>query len=188
MTETAPNTPSVVERTRLVAAGAPVVGVHFLNRTAALVLGEEHVVLVTGKEEEKRVAVHAGGILSSASDGVWVITGGDDGKVFVTGEKGESKLVATDAKRRWIDHVATGPDGALAWSAGKSAYAMAGKGDPKTVEVPSTVGGLAFAPKGVRVAVAHYNGVSLWFPNAQSAPQLLEWKGCLLYTSPSPRD
>jgi WD40 repeat protein len=54
---------------------------------------------------------------------------------------------------------------------------MAGKGDPKTVEVPSTVGGLAFAPKGVRLAIAHYNGVSMWFPNAQSAPQLLEWKG-----------
>jgi len=177
MSDTAPNTPSVVERTRIVAAGAPVVGIHFLNRTAAFVLGEESVLLVAGKDEEKRLAVHGGGILSSASDGVWVITGGDDGKVFVTGEKGDSKLVAQDAKHRWIDHVATGPDGALAWSAGKSAYAMAGKGEPKTIEVASTVGGLAFAPKGVRLAVAHYNGVSLWFPNSQAAPETLEWKG-----------
>ncbi len=82
-----------------------------------------------------------------------------------------------DAKRRWIDHVATGPDGAIAWSAGKSAYMMAAKGDPKTIEVQSTVGGLAFAPKGVRLAVAHYNGVSMWFPNSQAAPETLEWKG-----------
>jgi hypothetical protein len=171
------NTPSVVERTRAVAAGAPVVAVHFLGRTAAFVLGEEAILLVAGKDNEQRVAVHGGGILSAASDGTWVVTGGDDGKVFVTGEKGDTKLVAADAKRRWIDHVAAGPDGALAWSAGKSAYAMVGKGDPKTVEVPSTVGGVAFAPKGLRLAIAHYNGVSLWFPNAQAAPEVLEWKG-----------
>jgi len=175
--QTQNNTPSVVERTRIVAAGAPVVGVHFLDRTAVFVLGEEAVLLVAGKEDERRVPVHGGGILSAACDGLWVITGGDDGKVFVTGAKGDSKLVATDAKRRWIDHVATGPDGALAWSAGKSAYVMAGKGDPRTIEVPSTVGGLAFAPKGIRLAIAHYNGVSLWFPNAQAAPEFLEWKG-----------
>jgi WD40 repeat protein len=173
----APGTPSVVERTRSVAAGAPVVAVHFLERTAAFVLGEEAILLVTGKDEEKRVAVHGGGILSAASDGVWVITGGDDGKVFVTARSGESKLVASDAKHRWIDHVATGPDGALAWSAGKSAYAIAGKGDAKTIEVASTVGGLALAPKGLRIAIAHYGGVSLWFPNAQAAPEFLEWKG-----------
>ena len=59
MTETAPNTPSVVERTRLVTAGAPVVGVHFLDRTAAFVLGEEAVLLVTGKTDEKRVQLDA---------------------------------------------------------------------------------------------------------------------------------
>jgi WD40 repeat protein len=177
MSDTAPNTPSVVERTRLVSAGAPVVGVHFLDRIAAFVLGEEAVLLVSGKDEEKRCAIHGGGILSSASDGVWVITGGDDGKVFVTGAKGDSKLVAQDGKHRWIDHVATGPDGAIAWSAGKSATMMAAKGEPKTIEVPSTVGGLAFAPKGVRLAVAHYNGVSMWFPNSQAAPEMLEWKG-----------
>src|SRR6185503_2430440 len=114
--------------------------------------------------------VHAGGILSAASDGVWVITGGDDGKVFVTGEQGDSKLVAADAKHRWIDHVATGPDGAVAWSAGKSAYVMPGKGETRSLDVASTVGGLAFAPKGVRLAIAHYNGVTLWFPNAKAAP------------------
>jgi WD40 repeat protein len=115
-----------------------------------------------------------------------VITGGDDGKVFVTGAQGDSKLVAQDLKHRWIDHVATGPDGALAWSAGKSAYMMAAKGDPKTIEVQSTVGGLAFAPKGVRLAVAHYNGVSMWFPNSQAAPEMLEWKGSHHHVAFSP--
>ena len=186
MTDAPSNTPSVVERTRAIAAGAPVVAVYFLGRTAAFVLGEEAVVLVRDKGDEQRLPVHAGGILSAASDGVWVITGGDDGKVFVTGEKGDSKLVASDTKHRWIDHVATGPDGAIAWSAGKSAYVMTGKGDPRTVEVQSTVGGLAFAPKGVRLAIAHYNGVTLWFPNAQAAPEVLEWKGSHHHVAFSP--
>jgi WD40 repeat protein len=185
-TNVAPNTPSVVERTRVVMAGAPVVATHFLGRTAAFVLGEEAVLLVPAKGDEQRLAVHAGGILSAASDGVWVITGGDDGKVFVTGEKGDSKLVAADAKQRWIDHVATGPDGAVAWSAGKSAYVMPGKGEPRSLDVASTVGGLAFAPKGVRLAIAHYNGVTLWFPNAKAAPEFLEWKGSHHHVAFSP--
>jgi WD40 repeat protein len=121
--------------------------------------------------------VHAGGILSAAADGERVITGGDDGKVAATDGAGETRTVATDAKHRWIDHVAAGPDGAVAWSAGKQAFASTGKGEPKTLEVPSTVGGLAFAPKGLRLAVAHYHGVTLWFPNVQGTPEKLEWKG-----------
>ena len=36
---------------------------------------------------------------------------------------------------------------------------------------------LAFAPKGVRLAVAHDNGVTLWFPNMGAKPEFLEWKG-----------
>ena len=140
MTDSAPpNTPSVVERTRVVAAGAPVVAAHFLGRTAALVLGEEAVLLVPDKGEEQRLALHGGGILSAATDNVSVITGGDDGKVFSTDAKGESRLVATDAKRRWIDHVAAGPDGAVAWSAGKSAFVISGKTEPRSIEVQSTV-------------------------------------------------
>jgi WD40 repeat protein len=185
-TSTAPNTPSVVERTRAVAAGAPVVAVHFLGRTAAFVLGEECVLLVPNKGDEKRLTVHGGGILSAASDGKRVLTGGDDGKVFATDAKGKIQPIATDGKSRWIDHVAAGPDGAVAWSAGKSAYAITGKGDPKTIEGPSTVGGLAFAPKGVRLAVAYYNGVTLWFPNAQAAPEMLEWKGSHHHVAFSP--
>ena len=177
MTDQSTDTPSVVERTRPVAAGAPVVAAHFLGRTAVLVLGEEALLVVPDKADERRVAVHAGGILSAAADGERVITGGDDGKVAATDAAGESRTVATDGKHRWIDHVAAGPDGAVAWSAGKRAFAATGKGEPRMLEVASTVGGLAFAPKGLRLAVAHYHGVTLWFPNVQAQPERLEWKG-----------
>ena len=167
----------MVDRTRLIAAGAPVVAVRFLGRTAAFVLGEEAVLLASEAGDETRAVAHSGGILAAASDGERVVTGGDDGQVVATNAAGETQLIATDGKRRWIDHVAVGPDGAVAWSAGKTACVRTGKGDIRTLDVASTVGGLAFAPKGLRLAIAHYNGVSLWFPNAQAAPEQLEWKG-----------
>jgi WD40 repeat protein len=169
--------PSIVERMRPVQADAGVVGVHFLKDTAAFVLGEEAMLLAARDGETQRIAVHGGAILSSACDGRRIVTGGDDGQVMATDAAGNTVAVAADGKRRWIDHVAVGPDGALAWSAGKQAFVQAGKGAEKSLEVASTVGALAFAPKGLRLAVAHYNGATLWFPNAKAAPETLEWKG-----------
>ena len=110
--------------------------------------------------DEQRVAVHGGGDPGGASDGARIVTGGDDGKVVATDAKGESETLATDAKHRWIDHVALGPDGAVAWSAGKQAFVRTGKGESEVARgCRRRVGGLAFAPKGFRLAVAHYSGV-----------------------------
>jgi WD40 repeat protein len=131
-------------------------------------------------------AVHGGGILCAASDGARLVTGGDDGKVVSLDAKGEVAQLATDAKRRWIDNVALHPDGAFAWSAGKTAFVRSGKAEEKSFEAPSTVGGLAFAPKGLRLAIAHYNGVSLWFPNMAASPEFLEWAGSHLAVTFSP--
>src|SRR4029077_7090466 len=134
----------------------------------------------------RTAAVHGGAILCSTADAGRIVTAGDDGKVVSTDAQGDGTVVATDGKRRWIDHVAVGPNGAVAWSAGKQAFARSGKGPERMIEVASTVGGLAFAPKGVRLAIAHYNGVTLWFANAQSAPETLEWKGSHLAALMSP--
>jgi WD40 repeat protein len=95
-------------------------------------------------------------------------------------------VIAADPKRRWIDNVAIGPEGAVAWSASKQAFVKTRKGDQRQVEAPSTVGGLAFAPKGLRLAIAHYHGVTLWFPNAAAPPERLEWKGSHLDVTFSP--
>jgi len=178
------NTVSVVERTRAVAAGGAVADAHFLNRTAVFVLGEEALVFAEPEGELRRMDVHGGVILTTASDGERIVSGGDDGKV-VTTDLGSSRVLATDAKHRWIDHVALGPDGAVAWSAGKTAFAQSK--ELRAFEAPSTVGGLAFLPKGFRLAIAHYNGATLWFPNApQAAPERLEWKGSHLGATVSP--
>ena len=130
--------------------------------------------------------MHGGGILCAASDGGRLVIGGDDGKVVALDASGEVALLATDPKRRWIDNVALHPDGALAWSAGKTAFVRSGKAEEKSFDAPSTVGGLAFAPKGLRLAVAHYNGVTLWFPNMAAKPEFLEWAGSHLAVTFSP--
>jgi WD40 repeat protein len=177
---------SVVERTRSIPiGGGSIVAVHFLGRSAAFVLGEEAIVLAPPDGEPHRVSVHAGAILTTAGDDTRIVTGGDDGKIAATDANGRTRIVARDAKARWIDHVALGPDGAIAWSAGKAACVQ-GK-ELRSFEAPSTIGGLAFFPRGFRLALAHYNGATLWFPNASGAtPERLEWKGSHLGASVSP--
>ena len=177
---------SVTDQVRTVKIGAPVTSVHFLGPRAAFVGAEENVSLVSGEGEVSRVAVHAGGILCAASDGARIVMGGDDGKLVALDAKGEVALLASDPKRRWIDNVALHPDGAVAWSAGKTAFVRSGKAEDKSFDVPSTVGGLAFAPKGLRLAVAHYNGVTLWFPNMVATAEVLEWAGSHLAVTFSP--
>jgi WD40 repeat protein len=164
----------------------PVTSVHFLGEHAAFVGAEENVAMVSADGAISKVAVHSGGILCATADGARLVMGGDDGKLIALDAKGEVTLLATDAKRRWIDNVALHPDGAFAWSAGKTAFVRSGKNEEKSLEVPSTVGGLAFAPKGLRLAVAHYNGVTLWFPNMAAKPEPLEWAGSHLGVTFSP--
>jgi WD40 repeat protein len=177
---------SVTDKVRAIAIGAPLTAVHFLGDNAAFVGAEENVFIVGGGGEVSPVSVHGGGILCAASDGARLVMGGDDGKLVALDAKGEVALLATDTKRRWIDNVALHPDGAVAWSAGKTAYVRSGKNEDKTLDAPSTVGGLAFAPKGLRLAVAHYNGVTLWFPNMAAKPDVLEWAGSHLSVTFSP--
>jgi WD40 repeat protein len=185
MSESRSDTVSVVERTRTLAAGGTVAAAHFLGRMAVFVLAEEALLLTAPRGEPKTVAVHGGAILASAVGESRVVSGGDDGKVVETDVSGENRTLATDPKHRWIDHLALGPDGAVAWSAGKTAFVQ-GK-ELRQFEAPSTVGGLAFLPKGFRLAIAHYNGATLWFPNAPgAAPEKLDWKGSHLGATASP--
>jgi WD40 repeat protein len=178
--------PSVTDRIKPVAAGTPVVGIHFLGNRAVFALGEEALLFLAPDGAEQRVSVHAGGILATACDGARVVTGGDDGRVVATDGEARSETLATDAKHRWIDGVTLGPDGAVAWAAGKQVFVRSPKGEVKSIELPSSAGGLAFAPKGLRLAAAHYGGATLWFPNAQASPEMLPWKGSHLDIAFSP--
>ena len=186
MTSTTAPMPSLADRVRHIDAGGAIVGVHFFGTTPVFVLGEQ-ALLFAPAGGEHRVLVHDGGILASVSDGARIVTGGDDGKLVATDADGAHEIIATDDKKRWIDQVALGPDGAVAWSAGKTAHVRTRKGELRSFDAPSTVAGLCFAPKGFRLAIAHYNGATLWFPNAAGAkPETFEWKGSHLAVTISP--
>ena len=185
MSETHTDIPSVVERTQPVQVDGAVVDVCFIGDGVAFVLGEEALVLAR-KGEARRIALHGGAILCSAGDADRIVTGGDDGKVMATDASGAGTVIATDPKHRWIDCLAIGPAGGVAWSAGKTACVRTGKGAEHALDVPSTVGALAFLPKGFRLAIAHYGGATLWFPSAQAEPERLEWKGSHLAATVSP--
>jgi WD40 repeat protein len=181
-----PSIASITDKVRPLAVGMPVSAIHFLGDTAVFVGTEENAALVSATGDISSVAMHGGAILCAASDGERIVTGGDDGKVVALDAKGTVTVLATDAKRRWIDNVALHPDGAVAWSSGKTAFVRSGKGEEKSFDAPTTVGGLAFAPKGLRLAIAHYNGVTLWFPNMAAKPEFLEWAGSHLGVTFSP--
>ena len=88
-------------------------------------------------------------------------------------------------KGRWIDALAM-RGGNIAWAAGREARVRDGAGAVKSHVAPTTVRGLGFLPKGYRLALTHYNGVLLWFPNVAADPTVLEWKGSHLDVVVSP--
>jgi WD40 repeat protein len=182
----APSIVSMTDRVRPLPLGMAVTSVHFLGDRAHFVGAEENVAVVGDNSEISQIPIHGGAILCAVSDGERIVSGGDDGKLVALDGTGKVTLLATDPKRRWIDNVAVHPDGAVAWSAGKTAFVRSLKGEEKSFDAPSTVGGLAFAPKGLRLAIAHYNGVTLWFPNMAARPEFLEWAGSHLGVTFSP--
>ncbi len=181
MSETA----SLSQHVTSIAAGEQVVATCFLGRTPVFALADG-TILFAGIGEETRIAAHPdAAILVAASDGKRLVTGGDDGRVVATDSGGVTTALAAE-KGKWIDALALRADGALAWSAGKTVFARDTKGETKKLDAPSSVRGLAFLPKGYRLAIAHYNGASLWFPNAAAKPEFLEWKGAHLDITASP--
>jgi WD40 repeat protein len=177
----APTSTSLTQNVAPVEAGAHVIAAHFAKGVPMLALGDGTVIC-----GEARFSPHGeAGILVAASDNGGLVTGGDDGRVIRIAADGSSDILG-DEKGRWIDALAVNGSGAVAWSTGKRLTARDDKGRTRMAEAPSTVQGLAFAPKGYRLAYTHYNGVSLWFPNTEAAPEKLDWKGSHIDVSWSP--
>ncbi|MBB4566554.1 WD40 repeat domain-containing protein [Rhizobium leucaenae] len=105
-----------------------------------------------------------------------LISGGEDGKVLRIAADGGVTVLA-EAPRKWITQVAAGPQGAVAYAYGKSSFVRLADGSVKEYAEERTVEGIAFAPKGLRIAVARYNGVSLHWVGMAAQPVNLEWKG-----------
>ena len=165
---------SLTANVRAIEAGAHVTRAAFFGTLPVLALGDG--ALLFAGDEPRRIEAHPdGAILAAAADGERIVTGGDDGRVVATRADGTCEELA--AEKGWIDALALHGSGAIAWASGKTVRARSAKGEVKTVTAGSSARGVAFAPKGYRLAFSHYNGASLWFPNTAEPPQSLDWKG-----------
>lgn len=161
-----------------VEGGAPVTGAVGASGAVVATYGDGAVRLFRPGLAPQTFAVHRGAILSVAADGGGVVTGGDDGRFLRIGMDGAAETL-TEHPGAWIDCVAAHPSGLRACSVGKHAHVWRpGAGKPDVLEHPSTVGGLAFDPRGGRLAVAHYGGATIWEAAARRwKPTRLTWKG-----------
>lgn len=150
--------------------------------TAAFVSDIPHFALADGvlhrlDHGHKWIEVHDG-LLCTAIDNAAgnVVSGGEDGRVRTTDSAGNATNVAT-VERKWITSVAVGPRGLIGWATGRTAGVRHGSGETRSFQLERSIEGLAFAPKGARLAVARYNGVSLLWVAADGPIGDLEWKG-----------
>ncbi|MCP4382973.1 MAG: WD40 repeat domain-containing protein [Hyphomicrobiales bacterium] len=166
--------------------GAYVVAGTFLGEVTAFALGDGSVRTV-GAGIDQADALHDGAILVAipSLDGKALITAGDDGTVAVTDARGKSETLAT-RPGKWIDQIAAGPNGSVAFATGRKVEVRFGDGREKVLDLPRAAGGLAFSPKGFRLAVARYNGATLWWPGTEAEPTGLEWDGAHIAASFSP--
>jgi len=180
------STASLTSHVAPVEIGSHAVSAHWLGGLPALALADGEVALIRDGGLT-RVAAHPdGAVLVATGDANRIVTGGDDGRVVETRADGTCKEVAGRAGGGWIDALALHPDGALAYSVGRNVVARDAKGRERTFQAHTSARGLAFAPKGYRLAVAHYNGVSLWYPNLDTEADALGWKGSHIDVTWSP--
>ena len=149
----------------------------FDNTGALFALGDGSVRFEGGEFS----AAHDGAILCAAvhPSGDGVVTGGDDGRL-IWHRREEAGVLAT-AKGQWIDAVdASAESGLIAFSAGKTLSVVDAKdaGFRRDFQHERTVSGVAFDPKGRRIATSTYGGAALWFARiAEQKPTFLKWAG-----------
>lgn len=176
---------SLLENVRPIVTGAYVTAASFIGDVPVLALGDGTVLRIDA-EGEKRIPLHKdGALLVAAHAGDRLITGGDDGRIMSMIADGTVEEIFRE-EGKWIDALIGRADSSIAWSNGRQVSARDPQSGVKHFTAPSSVRGLAYAPKGYRIAVAHYNGATLWFPNTAAAPEVFTWKGAHLDVCFSP--
>ena len=157
---------------------AQVTAIVFDATGAAFTLGDGSVRFESGEVSQ----VHDGAILCAVAhpSGDGVVTGGDDGRV-IWSRRGEAGQLAAAANGQWIDSIdASAETKLIAFSAGKTVSVIDATDAVfrRDFVHERTVSGVAFDPKGRRIAASTYGGAALWFARiAQQKPTKLAWAG-----------
>jgi WD40 repeat protein len=160
------------------------------SRTAAFALGSGRVRLVDFAKQQAHAArasaLQGGAVLALAADPAGgFVAGGDDGTVTALARDGEARERGRFAGQ-WVEHIASLGARGVAVAVGRTVHVLRDGAARALGPHPSTVAGLARLDD--RLAVAHYNGVSLWDLGASEGaePERLEWKGSHLAIAVSP--
>ena len=173
---------------------APVTGLAFgdSGRCLAASLGDGTVRIASRNEQAvgpRIIAAHAGAILclQAAPGADQFLSGGDDGWLVQTAIDGRRQKLL-HAPGQWIDTIAVA-ETLRAVALGRTVVLLDafGKEIGRSTDHPSTVSGLAFNPKGKRLAASHYNGVTLWWTSSLGGtPMRYKWRGSHIGVSWSP--
>ncbi len=160
--------------------------------TAAFISDIPHFALADGTVHRldyghKQVEAHAGGLLCAVPNEARdrLLSGGEDGKAVSIASDGSSEVLA-ELGRKWVSAISAGPRNAAAFATGRTAHVRLPDGTMKSFDHARTAEAISFAPKGMRVAVARYNGVTMHFPAASGKPAELEWTGAHIGVTFSP--
>jgi WD40 repeat protein len=175
-----------IESIRRIETNLAIAAVECIDDSVIFVSTEEAVLVFCSSGEELTYKVHSGAILCSTADNKRLLTGGDDGQIVCLYNDGTTGRLMVDERGRWIDSIASGWNGSFAWSIGRQVFWRTADGIEATLQVPSSVGGLDFARDRCALAIAHYNGVTIWQPEVEASPIVLSSKGSHLQPSFSP--
>ena len=174
--------------------GAPVTGIAFSRPSGhlAVALGDGTLRIVTRRgapAETTVVALHDGAVLTLRQDLLpdSFLSGGDDGRIVHCRSDGAGRTLLHEPGQ-FVDTIAVaGTMRAVAMGREVRLLDNAGNEIGRTNDHPSTVSGLAFNPKGKRLAVSHYGGVTLWWTVAMGrTPMRYNWRGSHIGVSWSP--
>jgi WD40 repeat protein len=168
---------------------APVIACIFdSNGIGAFACGDGTLRVFIDERPPHVMQAHRGAILSlTVHPKGGFLTGGDDGRL-VHSIPGDEPREIFAHKGRWIENVAASEEtGLIACTVGKDAIIFDSQEQQTKYSHATTATGIAFDPKGRRIAVSHYNGASLWWTKSTAQEQkTLSWKGSHLGVMWSP--
>lgn len=132
-------------------------------------------------EGAEPVQAHEDSALAACAhpSGSGVVTTGDDGRV-VWSRPGHNEVVA-ELPGKWIDSVTASPaSGLIAFATGREVHVRdtADEAFARSFGLERACAGLAFEPKGRRLAAATYGGAALIYARvSEQVPQMLKWAG-----------